>query len=194
VLNSSRPKGSAVALLAGWLAALAAVTALFVGIPHLFDSVGHSSAVRRTWAWIAILVGVLLIAVTGYRWLRRGSINKAPEWFSRFTHITPLGAAILGFVLPVAGPKVLAMCATAGVAIGKASVGGVGAALALAYYTALAGSPIIVAVVGYSLAAETVNRWLTSLRLRLHGHQDVVTAVVIALIGAVLVGVGLRGM
>jgi hypothetical protein len=80
------------------------------------------------------------------------------------------------------------------VAIGTASVGGVGAGLALVYYTALAGSPIIVSVVGYSLAAETVNRWLVSLRLRLEHHQDVVTTVVIALIGWVLVGAGLRAM
>jgi hypothetical protein len=64
----------------------------------------------------------------------------------------------------------------------------------LAYYTALAGSPIIVSVLGYSLADQTVNRWLISLRLRLHGHQAVVTTVVVALIGVVLVGVGLRGV
>ena len=194
VLNSSRPKPAALALLAGWLVALAAVTALFIGVPHLFDSVHHSSLVRRTWASIAIVVGVLLIVVTGYRWVSRESVKKAPQWFSRFTQITPLGAAILGLVLPVAGPKVLAMCAAAGVTIGKAPMGGVGAGLALVYYTALAGSPIIVSVVGYSLAAETVNHRLASLHLRLQHHQDVVTTVTIALIGLVLVGTGLRAM
>ena len=194
VLNSSRPKPAALAFVAGWLVALAAVTALFMGIPDLFDSVHHSSAVRRTWASIAIVVGVVLIAGAGYRRVSRDRVKKAPAWFSKFTQITPLGAAILGLVLPVAGPKTLAMCAAAGVAIGKASVGGVGAGLALVYYTALAGSPIIVSVVGYLLAAEAANRWLVNLRLRLPHRQDVVTTVIIALIGLVLVGAGLRGM
>lgn len=192
VLNSPRPKPTALALLAGWLVALATVTALFIGIPNLFDSVENSSAVRRTWASIAIVVGVLLIAVTGYRWATHNRSRKAPEWFARSTHMTPLGAAILGLVLPVAGPKVLAMCATAGVAIGKASVGWVGAGQALSYYTALAASPIIVSIAGYWLAAETANRRLVSLRLRLQRHQDVVTGVVLALIGLVLAGAGLR--
>jgi uncharacterized membrane protein YidH (DUF202 family) len=153
VLNSPRAKPTALALLAGWLMGLGAVTALFIGLPHLFDSTHHSCVVRRSWASIAIVVGVLLVVVAGLRWVRRDRVKKAPEWFSRFTQITPLGGATLGLVLPVAGPKVLAMCATAGVAIGKASVGGVGAGLALVYYTALAGSPIIVSVLGYSLAA-----------------------------------------
>jgi hypothetical protein len=66
--------------------------------------------------------------------------------------------------------------------------------LALAYYTALAGSPVIVSVLGYLLAAETVNRWLATLRLRLQNHQDTVTNVVIALVDLVLVGTGLRAM
>jgi Sap, sulfolipid-1-addressing protein len=194
VLNSPRPKPTALALLAGWLLAVAAVTALFIGVPHLFDSVLHSSVVRRTWSSVAIVFGVLLIVVARYRWVSRDRAKKAPGRFSRFTQITPVGAAVLGLVLPVAGPKVLAMCATAGVTIGKASLGGVGAGLALVYYTALAGSPIIVSVVGYSLAAESVNRRLVSLRLPLQRHQGVVTTVVIALIGLVLVGTGLRAM
>jgi len=171
-----------------------AVTGVFIGLPQLFDSVHHSSVIRRTWVPFAIVAGVLLVAVAGYRWGRRNRAKKAPERFAGFTRITPPGAAILGFVLPVAGPKVLAMCATAGVTIGRTSVGGAGATLALVCYAALAGSPVIVSVVGYLLAAETVNRWLAALRLRLQDHQDTVTNVVIALIGLVLVGTGLRAM
>jgi uncharacterized membrane protein YidH (DUF202 family) len=194
VLNSPRPKPTALALLVGWLVALAAVTALFIVLPHLFDSVHHSPVVRRTWASIAIAVGVVLLIGTAYRWATRDRVSTVPERFSRFTQITPMGAAILGLVLPVAGPKVLAMCATAGVAIGTASVGGVGAGLALTYYTVLAGSPIVVSVVGYSVAAETVNRWLLNLRQRLHHHQEMLTLVVIAVIGLVLLVTGLRAL
>jgi uncharacterized membrane protein YidH (DUF202 family) len=194
VLNSARPKPTALALLAGWLVGLGAVTALFVRLPRLVDSVHHSSVVGRTLVIFAIVVGVVLIVVAGYRWVRRDRGKTAPERLSRFSEITPLGAAILGLVLPVAGPKVLAMCATAGIAIGNASIGGAGGGMALVYYTALAASPIIVSVVGYWLAADTVNRWLVSLRLRLQHHQSTVTTIVIALIGLVLLSTGLRAM
>jgi uncharacterized membrane protein YidH (DUF202 family) len=194
VLNSPRPKSTSLALLIGWLSGLAAVTALFMGLPELFDPVRHSSVVRRTWASIAIAGGVLLFVVAGYRWRKGDRAERTPNRLVRFAEITPSGAGILGVILPVAGPKVLAMCATAGVAIGNAKVGALGAGLALVCYIALAASPVIVAVVGYWLAAETVNRWLVRIRQRLEKHQDMVATLVIVLIGLVLVVTGLRAM
>jgi Sap, sulfolipid-1-addressing protein len=194
VLNSSRPKPTALAFLAAWLVGLASVTAVFISAPRLFDSLPHTSIGKQTSIPLAIAIGVLLIVVAGYRWATRDRIKKSPEWLSRFTQINPFGGALLGLVLAVAIPKVVAMSATAGVAIGNASLGGVGAALALLYYTALAGSTIVVPVVGYLLAADTVNRWLVNIRLRLQRHQNVVTTVMMASIGSVLVGTGLAAM
>ncbi|ODR17766.1 GAP family protein [Mycolicibacterium porcinum] len=194
VLNSARPKLAAAAFLAGSFVGLAAVTAVFIALPHLFDDVQSRSADGRRWAPVALVVGVILIGYTAYRWVRRGRVSTVPAWLSRFTRITPVGGAVLGTVLSIANFKVVAMNATAGVTISAAAVGIAGAALALTFYLVVASCTLIVPIVGYTLAAATVDRWLLSLRARIQRHQAAATTIVVAVLGIVLVAAGAYGL
>lgn len=125
--------------MAGWLVGLAALTAVFVQVPHLIDGLGEATP----WApWVRIAIGVLLIVLAVGRWVTRNRTTRPPALLNRLSKITPVGAAIIGFGLVVANPKVLVMNAAAGLIIGTVAVG-VSVWIAVGLYTGLAGSTVI---------------------------------------------------
>jgi threonine/homoserine/homoserine lactone efflux protein len=107
VLHTDRPQPTGRAFMAGWLAGLAALTAVFVQVPHLVDGLDQESP---RWApWVRIVIGVLLIVLAVGRWMTRNRDTRPPALLSRLSRITAIGAAFVGFVLSVANPKVLVM-------------------------------------------------------------------------------------
>jgi hypothetical protein len=192
VLHAGTPKASRWAFLLGSLAGLAAVTALFVEIHRVLD--GLENTPHEWTAWARVALGAALVLLAGYRWVRRDRAVRLPRWIFRFPRISPITAATIGVVLAVANPKVLVMNAAAGLAISTAAVGIAGRGVAVAYYTVIAGSTIIVPIVGYTLAADPIDRWLVSARHRMTCHQPVLTTVILAVIGAVLVCTSVRAV
>ncbi len=120
VLHTDHPRPTGLAFMAGWLIGLAALTAVFVAVPHLVDGLGESPP----WMpWVRIAIGALLIVAAIGRWLTRSRTTRPPAFLDRLGKITPAGAAIIGFGLVVANPKVLVMNAAAGLIIGTAAAG-----------------------------------------------------------------------
>jgi Sap-like sulfolipid-1-addressing protein len=194
VLHSARPKMTGFAFLLGSLAGLAATTAIFIAVPHLFDGLPDALSGGGQWPPFAIVVGAALIGYAGYRHLTRTRARPASDTWSRWTRIGPMGGLVLGLFLTVVNGKVMAMNAAAGVAIGAAAIGALGATFAVAYYTVIAGSTIIVPVLGYAVAAERVERGLDWTKQRMSRHQAMLTTIVVAVIGVVLVLVGLTAL
>ena len=58
-----------------------------------------------------------------YRWLTRKRSAHTPRWMQSMSKLTPLRAAATAAVLTVANPKVLFICAAAGLAIGYRRAG-----------------------------------------------------------------------
>jgi threonine/homoserine/homoserine lactone efflux protein len=111
VLHTDRPQPTGLVFMAGWLAGLAALTAVFVQVPHLVDGLDQESP---RWApWVRIVIGVLLIVLAVGRWMTRNRDTRPPALLSRLSRITAIGAAFVGFALSVANPKVLVMNAAA---------------------------------------------------------------------------------
>lgn len=191
VLHSDHPRSTGLAFMTGWLIGLAALTAIFVLVPHLLDGIGAGSS---PWAaWLRIAIGMLLIVAAVGRWLTRDRATRPPALLNRLRGITPASAALIGSGLVVANPKVLVMNAAAGLIIGAAAVG-VSGWLAVAFYTALAGSTVIAPVLAYVVAGDRVDRQLERIRHWMQREQAALTAIILAIVGVMLAYTGIRAL
>lgn len=191
VLHTDRPRPTGLAFMAGWLAGLAVLTVVFVQVPHLIDGFGRETP---QWApWVRIAIGVLLIALAVGRWVTRKRETRPPAFLNRLSKITPAGAGVIGFGLVMANPKVLVMNAAAGLIIGTAAVG-VGIWLAVALYTALAGSTVIAPILAYVVVGERVDSQLERLRDWMQREHAAVTAATLLIVGVLLTYTGIRAL
>ena len=190
VLHTDHPRPTGLAFMAGWLIGLAALTVVFVAVPHLVDGLGESPP----WMpWVRIAIGALLTVAAVGRWVTRRRTTKPPAFLDRLGKITPAGAAVIGFGLVVANPKVLVMNAAAGLIIGTAAVG-VGVWLAVAFYTALAGSTVIAPILSYVVAGERVDGQLERVRDWMQREHATVTAAILLIVGVLLTYTGIRAL
>ncbi len=191
VLHTDHPRPTGLAFMAGWLVGLAALTVIFVQVPHLVDGVGQESP---RWApWVRIAIGVLLIVLALGRWVTRDRATRPPALLNRLSRITPVGAAVIGFVLSVANPKVVVMNAAAGLIIGTAAVG-VGVWIAVAFYTVVAGSTVVAPILAYTVAGERVDHQLEQFKDWMQRKHAVVTAVMLVIVGLLLCYSGIRAL
>ena len=191
VLHTDRPRPTGLAFMAGWLAGLAALTAVFVQVPHLVDGLDQESP--RSAPWVRIAIGVLLIVLAVGRWITRNRDTRPPALLNRLSRITPIGAAFVGLVLSVANPKVLVMNAATGLIIGTAAVG-VGVWIAVACYTVIAGSTVVVPILAYTVAGERVDRQLEWLKDWMQREHAVITAAILVIVGLLLLYTGIRAL
>ena len=174
----------------GWLVGLLALTALFVQVPHVIDGLGGSPP------WMPLVrigIGILLIALAVGRWMTRKRTTRPPALLKSLSRITPAGAAAFGFGLVVANPKVLVMNAAAGLIIGTAAAGA-DVWIAVASYTALAGSTVIAPVLAYVVAGGRVDQQLERVRNWMQREHAAVTAVILLVVGVLLAYTGIRAL
>jgi len=190
VLHTDRPRPTGLSFMAGWLVALAVSTAIFVAVPHLVDGLGESPP----WMpWVRIAIGALLIIAAIGRWVTRGRTTRPPAFLDRLGKFTPAGAAVIGFGLVVANPKVLVMNAAAGLIIGTAAAGAT-AWIAVAFYTVLAGSTVIAPILAYVVAGARVDAALGRVRDWMAREHATVTAVILLVVGVLLTYTGIRAL
>ena len=85
------------------------------------------------------------------------------------------------------------MNAAAGLIIGTAAVG-VGVWLAVALYTALAGSTVIAPILAYVVAGERVDSQLERVRDWMQREHATVTAAILLIVGVLLTYTGIRAL
>lgn len=192
VLQSDRARATGLAFLAGWLLGLAATTAVFVQVPRLLDGLNRPAP---TWAaWVRIAVGIALVAFGVWRWLNRHRATKQPAWLNRLSRLTPAGAGAVGVGLILINPKVLVVNAAAGLVIGTAGLGVPGAWLAVAYYTVIAGSTVLLPILAYAVAGERVDDQLVRMKHWMERQHAVLMAGFLAAVGLLLVYTGIRAV
>ena len=190
VLHTDHPRPTGLAFMAGWLVGLAALTVVFVQVPHLVDGTGESPP----WMpWVRITIGALLIVAAVGRWLTRSRTTRPPAFLDRLGKITPAGAAVIGFGLVLANPKVLVMNAAAGLIIGTAAVGAA-VWIAVAFYTVLAGSTVIAPILAYVVAGARVDPALGRVRDWMAREHATVTAAILLVVGVLLTYTGIRAL
>jgi threonine/homoserine/homoserine lactone efflux protein len=191
VLHTPRPKPTSLAYLAGWIVGLAALTAIFVEVSSLLGGLDKTPA----WAsWLRIVVGIALLVFGVFRWLTRKRSAHTPAWMGKITGATPARAAVIAAVLVVVNPKVLFICAAAGLAIGSAGLGTAGAWISVVFYVLVAASSAAIPVLAYAVAGERLDGPLTRLKDWMERHNAALVAIILIVIGVLVLYKGIHGL
>jgi len=193
VLHSPRPKPAGLAFMAGWLAGLFALTAIFVMVSGLLGGLGGKPP---TWAsWLRVVVGAALIVFGVFRWVTR---HSRPHQMPGTRHITEAGpgkALGMGALLTVANPKVLFICAAAGLAIGTEGFRvGSGLAAAILLFVAMAGCTVAAPILAYAVSGDRLEPTLARLKVWMEKHNGALVAVILVVIGLLVLYKGIHGL
>ncbi len=191
VLHTPRPKPTSLAYLAGWIFGLAALTAIFVEVSSLLGGLDKSP---RWASWLRIVIGIALIVFGVFRWLTRKRSAHSPAWMKKITSATPGRAAVIAAALVVVNPKVLFICAAAGLAIGSAGLGTAGAWISVVFYVLVAASSAAIPVLAYAVAGERLDGPLTRLKDWMERHNAALVAAILFIIGVLLLYKGIHGL
>ena len=110
------------------------------------------------------------------------------------TSIGPGRAFVTAAVLVVANPKVLFMCAAAGLAIGTAGLGVSGSWIAVAAFTAISASSVALPVLAYAVAGERLDEPLTKLKNWMEEQHAVLVAGILVIIGLMVLYKGVHAL
>lgn len=193
VLHSPRPRPTGLAFLAGWLVGLAALTAIFIELSGLAGGLGNKPP---GWAsWLRAVIGAALIVFGVCRWLMRKNSAHTPKWMQGMSRLTPLGAAGMAAVLTVVNPKVLFLCAAAGLAIGTAGLDSpVSIWIADLWYVAVAGSTVALPILAYAVSGDRLDEPLERLKAWMERQHGTLVAVILIVIGLLVLYKGIHGL
>ncbi|BDX34678.1 membrane protein [Mycobacterium antarcticum] len=192
VLHSPRPRPTGLAFLVGWVVGLTALTQLFVEVSNLL---GGGLDRPPGWAsYVRIVAGAALIAFGVYKWLTRHRAEHAPKWMSGFAKITPPRAFLTAMVLVVVNPKVLFMCAAAGLAIGTEGLGRTGATLGVLYYVLIASSTVVLPILAYAVTGDRLDQPLARLKDWMEAQHATLVAGILVVLGLLVLYKGIHGL
>jgi threonine/homoserine/homoserine lactone efflux protein len=192
VLHSPRPRPTGLAFLVGWIVGLALLTQLFVEVSSLL---GGGLDKPPPWAsWVRIVAGAALIAFGLYKWFTRNRSEHSPKWMSSFAKITPPRAAITAVVLVFVNPKVLFMCAAAGLAIGTEGLHRTGAELGVLYYVAIASSTVALPILAYAVSGDRLDRALVRLKDWMEAQHAALVGAILVVLGVMVLYKGIHGL
>ena len=191
VLHTPRPRPAGLTFLAGWLIGLAVLTAIFLEVSNLLGGLDKPPP----WAsWLRIVIGAALIVVGIHRWLTRKRSAHTPGWMQGLGKLTPARAGAAALALTVVNPKVLFICAAAGLAIGTAGLGTTRAWVALAWYVAVAGSTVAIPILAYAVSGDRLDEPLKRLKDWMERQHAVLVAAILVVIGLLVTYKGIHGL
>lgn len=192
VLHTPRPRPTSIAFLIGWVVGITVITGAFVGGADISN---NGLATKPDWApYVRIVLGIALIAFGIYRWIGRHRAAHTPKWMAAMNSMGPARAFITAIVLTVANPKVFAMCAAAGLAIGTAALGRPGAWQAVLIFTALSASSVAIPILAHFFAGERLDATLDRVKVWMERNHTALVAGILFLIGAALLYKGIHAL
>lgn len=191
VLHSPRPRPTSLCFLTGWILGIAALTAAFVALSR---AIGDQRGEPRWSAYLRILIGAALIALGIYRWVNRKRSEHTPGWMRSMSGMGPARALLVAAALAVVNPKVLFMCAAAGLLIGAAGLGAGMSWLGVALFTAIAVSSVGLPVLAYQIAGARLDAPLHRLKAWMEANHGALLAAILIFIGGVLLYKGLHSL
>jgi threonine/homoserine/homoserine lactone efflux protein len=159
---------------------------LFVGQRADADCQHHQAAARLL---------VLVAAVRQWRGRpREGETPKLPRWMGTIDSFTARKSLAIGVLLSAVNPKNLAMSVAAGLAIAQAAIPTGQEVVVLIIYILIGASGVLVPVIVYFAMGDRAATILGGWRKWLEENNAVVTAIVLLVLAAVLIGQGITGL
>ncbi len=190
LLLGDRGRRAAVIYLVGWLTALAVVATTFVvGGRALMPRVRIHGPVVGV---VEIVVGLALVVVGVVAWRGRAISGRTIDRLLDRLEEAHGPALFLAGLLLGLGPKSLLLGLSAGVVVRQASLPLAEVVLAVVAYVVLAGWTVALPVVASFVVPKAANRWFEAVEGWLTRHGSLVTAIVLAVVGVVVVvdGIG----
>ncbi len=198
VLMLATPRGrtNGIAFSLGWIAGLAIVAAIVLAAGG--GSAADDSGEPSTWNSVVKLgIGVAFLSLALRQWRGRpapGEDPALPKWMHRIDDFAAGRSLGLGAVLSGVNPKNLGLTLAAALVIAQAGLTTGQEVGVTAIYVALASVTIVGPVVLYLALGERSRAFLHGLRVWMTAHNAAIMTVLFVLIGAKLVGDGIRGL
>ncbi|MDE0545203.1 GAP family protein [Microbacterium sp. C7(2022)] len=193
MLLSPKARVTSVGFLLGWVVGIVLASTIFTLLASVLPS-GDDDAPTPIKGIIHLVLGALLLVLALRNWRKRpgpGEEPEMPKWMQAIDSMSFAGAAGLGALLSGVNPKNLLLSASAGVTIGSAALGTGLTIAAIAVFTLIAASTVLVPVVGYLLAADRLRGPLDALRGWLARENALIMALLLLVLGVVLIGKGI---
>ncbi|WP_380169367.1 GAP family protein [Jannaschia sp. R86511] len=193
VVGGPRGRAPGLAFALGWVVGLSMLTAVAVGVGELVGSEDGEAGLRASWARVAL--GTALLAL-GVRKLARlpGGPSAAPGWAAGLTGAPPSRALATALALAALNPKNVAFALASVSTVGQAALTGGGVLVPAALFVVLASTTVLGVVAVDLVGGRAGRRALDGLRDLLLRHAGAISAVVLLLIGATVLGQGLGGI
>lgn len=180
------------AFILGWVVGLAVIGTVLLAVA---DPAGASEDDGpATWvSWLKIVLGALLLLIALRQWRGRpkgAEEPPAPKWMGAIEGFTPVKAAGAGALLSGVNPKNLLLAVAAATAIAGTGIAGGEQAVAYAIFALIGTLGVGAPVVIYFLLGDRAPDLLASLRAWMTHNNTVITAVLMLVIGAKLIGDG----
>lgn len=191
MLLSPNARSTGPGFLIGWVVGIAAPVTLFVLTARLLpphEAAGGPNVVRAIIQFVLAAL-LLLLALKGWRSRPTGDAEPAlPKWMAAIDSFTFGRALGLGLLLSVPRPKNLLIAASAGVLIGGAGLSAGSEAIAIALFVGCAVSTVLVPVVAFFVASDRLRGPLEALHRWLARENTVITTVLLAFMGVLMLG------
>ncbi|MFC9669812.1 MULTISPECIES: GAP family protein [unclassified Streptomyces] len=180
---------------AGWIAGLGIVATLVVIVfGGADDPESPSSAIAD---WGRVLAGVALIVLGARKWWQRpraGNETETPRWMASLDDVSALRALLLGALLSGANPKNLVLTASAATSIVEAGAHHADLVVAVTAFVLVGSCTVLGAVIIQLVGGQRAASFLDSVRQFMITNNAVITATVLLLLGANILGDGLTGL
>ncbi len=146
---------------------------------------------------MAVGAVLLFLVMAARKWSGRPGKGEEPEmptWMSAIDSFTPRRSLLLGAALSAANPKNLVLTSAAAASIAQAGLSGGQDSIAIAIFVAIGSVTVVGAVGCYLVAPDRAARPLDSIRAFMAEHNNVIMMVILAILGAKLIGDGLGGL
>jgi hypothetical protein len=196
ILVSADAKSTGVGFVIGRLAGLAGIVAVtlvifaFIGDP----SFGHRSHPAPAVSIARIVIGVVLIGLGVRGWLNRNEPTKPSPIAKRVDGLKFGGAVGMGVLVCVVDPSCLALGLLAGVDIGGAKAPIATTIVVAIGFVVVATISVTVPLLAYLAGGQAAERKIVGVKTWLLSNEQAVMMVLFFVIGAMLVGRGIRDL
>lgn len=191
LLLSKDPARASIAYALGWLTGVVGLVALFAVGANLIPR--DMSETMPWWVhYVEIVVGAGLVVagtLAAVRERRRSGDAEPPRWLLAARDLGPRRAFVFGLLMNLR-LKNLALTLAAGIAIGGADIDFFAGGVSVAVFAVVGVSSVAGLVVAFLLFRERVGPVLEFLNRWLMSNASFVLKISIAVIGALLIGIG----
>jgi hypothetical protein len=170
------------------IAVMAVVFSLLAEVLPLLPNRQPQAAVGT--AEIVVGAGMLVLAVVQWRRRPRDRAAAEPRWLKAVGSLGPWSSLGFGLALCLR-PKSILLSIAAGLAVRGGDLNAGEAAIAIAVYTLISASTVIVLTAMALLSVQRTRTWLERTRAWMALNGAIITVAILALIGLVVIGNGI---